>query len=89
MNLSKAFTDHPVLPPVRAGVACGEVLLRDGDVYGPVVNLAARAVKVAGSGEVVAPVAMAVAAGLSSESLGQRQLKGFDDDIELCRLVAT
>lgn len=89
MNLSKAFTNHPVLPPVRAGVACGEVLLRDGDVYGPVVNLAARAVKIAGSGEIVAPVAMAMAAGLNGESLGQRQLKGFDDDIELCRLVAT
>jgi class 3 adenylate cyclase len=88
MKLSQAFTDHPVVPPVRVGTASGEVLLRDGDVYGPVVNLAARAVKVAESGEVVAPVAMALAAGLSAESLGQRQLEGFDHDIELCRLIA-
>jgi class 3 adenylate cyclase len=42
-------------------VAGGEVLLRDGDVFGPVVNLAARAVEVALAGQVVAP--MAVAAG--------------------------
>ncbi|MGC1799818.1 MAG: adenylate/guanylate cyclase domain-containing protein, partial [Solirubrobacterales bacterium] len=51
LNLATTFTDHPVA--VRAGVAGGDVLLRDGDVFGPVVNLAARAVKVAAAGEVV------------------------------------
>ena len=30
------------LPPVRTGLALGEVLARFGDVYGPVVNIASR-----------------------------------------------
>jgi hypothetical protein len=59
LNLATTFTDRPIVPAVRAGVAGGDVLLRDGDVFGPVVNLAARAVKVAAAGEVVAPVAVA------------------------------
>jgi class 3 adenylate cyclase len=87
LNLVRTFTDHATVPAVRAGVASGDVLLRDGDVFGRVVNLAARAVKVAGSGEVVVPAAVAAAAGMSAEALGQRRLKGFDDDIELCRLI--
>jgi adenylate cyclase len=88
LNLATTFTDHPVVPTVRAGVAGGDVLLRDGDVFGPVVNLAARAVKVAAAGEVVAPVAVAAAAGIRGQMLGRHQLKGFDDDVELCRLLA-
>jgi adenylate cyclase len=88
LNLAATFQDHPVVPAVRAGVAGGDVLLRDGDVFGPVVNLAARAVKVAAAGEVVAPAALATAAGIQAEPLGRHQLKGFDEAIELCRLIA-
>jgi class 3 adenylate cyclase len=88
VTLAAAFADHPVVPEVRAGVAGGEVLLRDGDVFGPVVNLAARAVKVALAGQVVAPTAVAAAAGIKAEPLGSHQLKGFDQDVELCRLIA-
>ncbi len=87
LNLTATFADHSIVPQVRAGVAGGDVLLRDGDVFGPVVNLAARAVKVAAAGEVVAPIAVATAAGIKAQPLGQHQLKGFDDDIELCRLI--
>ena len=70
LDLAAAFTDHTVVPPCRAGVASGEVMLRDGDVFGPAVNLAARAVKVGGPGEVVVPTDVAVAAGLPSHPLG-------------------
>jgi class 3 adenylate cyclase len=62
-------------------------MLRDGDVFGPVVNLAARAVKVAGPGEVVAAAGLADTAGFRSESRGQHHLKGFAQDIVLQRLV--
>jgi adenylate cyclase len=87
LNLVSTFIGHPIVPPVRAGLAGGDVLLRDGDVFGPVVNLAARAVKVAGAGEVVATRAVATAASVQAETLGRQQLKGLDEDVELCRLL--
>ena len=87
VELARAFDDHPVIPAVRAGIAAGDVLARDGDVFGPVVNLAARAVKVAPPGGIVAPPAVAAAAGVAAEPLGDHALKGFDDEVELCRLA--
>jgi class 3 adenylate cyclase len=51
------------------------------------VNLAARAVKLAGPREVVGARGVAAAAGLRAESLGSQSLKGFDSGIELCRLI--
>lgn len=49
--IATALTDfaqgEPDLPPLRAGVAIGEVLSRDGDFYGPTVNLASRITKFA------------------------------------------
>ena len=87
LHLAAEFAEHPVIPQVRAGVAAGEVLLRDGDVFGPVVNLAARVVKLAAPGNVVVPTAVAAAAGITGEPLVRRQLKGFAQDVELCRLT--
>ena len=87
-KLAATFADHSVIPPVRVGMAAGEVLLRDGDVFGPVVNLAARAVNLAAADEIVTTLAVAEAAGLRSEPLGERLLKGFDEGVEVCRLIA-
>jgi adenylate cyclase len=42
-----------VLPDVRAGLACGSVLAREGDYFGPVVNLASRLTEVARPGSVL------------------------------------
>jgi adenylate cyclase len=41
------------LPPIRVGLAHGDVLLRHGDVFGEVVNLAARLVSLARPGTVL------------------------------------
>jgi len=40
LDLSEACDAHPLIPSVRGGLASGRVMLRDGDVFGPVVNLA-------------------------------------------------
>ncbi len=53
LDLSEACDAHPLIPSVRGGLASGKVMIRDGDVFGPVVNLAARAVKAAQPGEVL------------------------------------
>ena len=88
LQLAATFADHPRVPPTRAGVAAGDVLLRDGDVFGPVVNLAARAVKLAEPGEVVAPDDVVAAAGLDGEPVDVSDLKGFDKPVALRRVEA-
>ena len=87
LDLAESFRDHPIVPPIRAGLAGGQVMLRDGDVFGPIVNLAARAVKVAEPGEVVVTADLAESSGFRSESRRQHSLKGFAQDIVLQRLV--
>lgn len=52
LRLSETFTD-PELPSIRVGLASGAVLSRSGDLFGPVVNLAARATAIAHPGTVV------------------------------------
>jgi class 3 adenylate cyclase len=89
LSLVASFAQHPTVPPARGGVASGDVMLRDGDVFGPVVNLAARVVEIAGTGEVLAPAALAASAGLPAQPLPPRELKGFDAAVELCRLLPT
>lgn len=62
----------PGLPAVRAGVAAGAVLIQEGDVYGPAVNLAHRAAAVAEPGTIVTDRAVP-----GASDLGDRQLKGI------------
>jgi adenylate cyclase len=64
LDLVHHYRNDPVLPGVRAGVADGQVLVRDGDCFGPVVNLAARVVKSAG------PSQVRVATNSATEALG-------------------
>lgn len=89
LALVDAFAAHPDVPAVRAGLAFGSVMLRDGDVFGPVVNLAARIVGVAPPNEVVVPVDMARAGGLPNRSIGPHTLKGWEEAMELCALIAS
>jgi adenylate cyclase len=88
LELAATFAEHPRVPPTRAAVAAGDVLLRGGDVFGPVVNLAARAVKLAEPGELVVAADVATAAGLHGEPVDVPALKGFDGAIQLRRVSA-
>jgi len=77
LQLTDLMAAHPRLPHVRAGVAFGEVMLRDGDVFGPVVNLAARAAKAGAPGDVVVESGLADTAGIPSEPLGNLEVRGI------------
>jgi adenylate cyclase len=46
------------LPAIRAGIAAGMVVARDGDFYGPVVNLASRLAEIAPAGMIYASDAL-------------------------------
>jgi adenylate cyclase len=54
-NIAIALRDAATsagLPPVRTGLASGMVVARDGDFYGPVVNLASRLAEVVPPGDI-------------------------------------
>jgi adenylate cyclase len=78
------------VPPVRVGIAAGDVLVRYGDCFGPVVNLAARLVAQAPPCTVVAPATLTKpieAAGLAVTRVGAWTLRGFEDDVEVVRVT--
>jgi len=77
-------TDASVMP--RGGLATGTLLMRGGDYYGPIVNLASRLADLAVPSEVLVTtevVAEASADGLRFEPAGKRMLKGFDEPVTL------
>jgi len=86
LDVADRLHDHPRLPEVRAGVVSGRVMLRDGDVFGPVVHLAARVVKVGAPGDVIASADLAGSADVPSVPLGPRDVRGFGP-VELFKLV--
>jgi adenylate cyclase len=53
LALAETYRNEEALSDVRVGIASGPVLEREGDVYGPVVNLASRIVSIAYPGAVV------------------------------------
>ena len=97
LALAEAYHDDESLSDVRVGLAHGQVLEREGDLYGPTVNLASRIVSIAYAGSVV--VSSEIHDGLHDvdalqwKSLRTRQLKDIgrvqlwaarraDDDFE-------
>jgi class 3 adenylate cyclase len=91
LGLVDAFASHPLLPPVRAAVATGAVLARDGDYSGPVVNLAARAVKLADPSSVLVDDATRATLpdAFACDDAGRCELKGFAEPVSLYRVTRT
>ncbi len=76
----------PDLPPARGAVGYGPVYARGGDYFGMLVNLVARAVKVARPGDLVVTAEVAASLGHSQFTLGtaeQHTLRGINHPIEL------
>lgn len=77
---------------LRAGVHCGEVLVRDDDLIGIAVHTAARVAALAGSGEVFLTDTVRVlveGSGLRFEAAGEHPLKGVPGTWSLFRLEGT
>ena len=74
-------TDHERILP-RGGLAYGDVLVRGGDYFGPVVNLASRVVNEAVPQELLVTEELAEASDQCQfEPAGRRMVKGFADPI--------
>ncbi len=87
LALMTEFVDDGIQP--RGGLAFGDVVARQGDYYGEVVNLASRLADLAIPGEVLADENVRVAAsgsGLVFEGAGRRQLKGFEEPVPVYSL---
>jgi adenylate cyclase len=77
------------LPPVRVGLAAGNVLSAFGDIYGPDVNLAARLVGAADASAVVVSTSVQAesAETFRFEPVGPLTLKGFMEPVAAYRLL--
>jgi adenylate cyclase len=90
LRLVEEFTDDEVIPPIRGGLAVGPTLRQEGDYFGPIVNLAARATKLAQPENVLVPESLAHemshASDLSFRRVGPHRLKGFAEPVTLYAL---
>jgi len=83
LALIAGFRDGGRATP-RGGVAFGDLVIRGGDYYGPVVNLAARMAELAVPSELpVTPAVARRAPGLAFAPAGRRMPKGFTTPVEL------
>jgi adenylate cyclase len=75
-EVCRAAVDDPVLPSARGAVGIGSATPREGDYFGPLVNLLSRLVKVGAPGELV--VTEAVAADLKPDQWEVHPLQPTD-----------
>jgi adenylate cyclase len=81
LDLLRVYTDDETLPDVRVGLAFGPALSWQGDLFGPIVNLASRLVNIANPGTVLIsePIAQVLEgnASFSVKPLRPLRLKGL------------
>lgn len=78
-------------PLAHAGIAAGPIVVRNGDVYGHTVNLAARLAAHASGGELLVPAttgATLAGDGVALQDAGSAVLKGIAEPITLMRVLA-
>jgi adenylate cyclase len=85
LDVCAAVAADPLLPPARGAVGYGLVTPREGDYFGPLVNLVSRLVKVAEPGAVVvtadAASALPDGAGWTREDIGPQSLRGVEQTV--------
>jgi class 3 adenylate cyclase len=80
------------LPKLRVGLAFGDVMVRQGDFYGPTVNLAARLVASAEAGTALTDAELhqrlaRVRGGYAFTPVGKYNLAGFAEPVEAFQLL--
>jgi adenylate cyclase len=91
VQLSERSVGDDLLPETRAGIAAGHLVAREGDYFGPVVNLAARLTELARPGTVVAPSEIGAALERDPRFVVRRVSSRRVRDIgrvELCSIMA-
>jgi adenylate cyclase len=89
LDIARVLVEDPDVPMLRVGLAAGEVVTRDGDLYGPTVNRAARLVAIAQPDQIVMDAEAArrlTDDGVMTSNLGPHHLAGFDDPVEVFAL---
>jgi adenylate cyclase len=90
LGLHDALVDIGLQP--HAGIDCGPIAERDGDVFGRTVNMASRLADAADVGEILVTTTVADAArqdGIEASSKGLLELKGLDQPVPVFRLQPT
>jgi adenylate cyclase len=85
LALIERFAGDPTVTP-RGALATGDLVLRGGDYYGPIVNLASRLAELAVPAELLVTTDLAAEArspAFRFEPAGKRMLKGFDEPVTL------
>lgn len=84
LDIARRLVDDDELPALRVGLARGTVTTREGDFFGPVVNLAARLVALAEPGTILVDSSIAERLDPGSVTpLGARAVPGFDRPVEV------
>jgi class 3 adenylate cyclase len=86
IEVCRAAAQDPMLPPARAAVGQGLVTPREGDYFGPLVNVVSRLVKVAAPGDLV--VTEEVASALPPDrwtvrDLGPTEVRGVEEPVRV------
>ena len=90
LDVLASVEQDPGLPPARGAVGFGKVLFRDGDYFGPLVNVVARAVKEGAPGQLL--VTSAVRDAVSGDprftvgAVEPHRLRGIDEPVALAPL---
>jgi adenylate cyclase len=88
LEVCAAVAADPQLPPARGAVGYGLVTPREGDYFGPLVNLVSRLVKVAEPGAVVVTADAAAALpeddGWTTGEFAPQSLRGVEHPVRVC-----
>lgn len=85
-EVCRAVEQDSVLPPARGAVGYGQVTPREGDYFGPLVNLVARLTKAARPGTVVTTGAAAATLRRdrwSVEELEHQEIRGLEEPVRV------